>query len=118
MILLLLPIPSERSTCEMDSWRKVMNILQQFIEAFESLNSNKLRSGLTMLGIVIGVAAVISMLAIGQGAQASITNSINSIGTNVVFVFSRRGQNTRNAKPLTLSDARALADPMNAPSIL
>ena len=49
-----------------------MNLVQMLIEAFESLISNKLRSGLTMLGIVIGVAAVISMLAIGAGAQTSI----------------------------------------------
>ena len=55
-----------------------MNVLQYFSEALESLNSNKLRSGLTILGIVVGVAAVISMLAIGQGASASVTNSITS----------------------------------------
>ncbi len=95
-----------------------MNIFRQAMEAFESLNSNKLRSGLTMLGIIIVVAAVISMLAIGQGAQDSITNSINAIGTNVVFIFPNRGRNTRNARPLTLSDARAMEDPSLAPSVL
>ena len=65
-----------------------MNLTQILIEALESLNSNKMRSGLTILGIVIGVAAVIAMLAVGQGAQNSITGSINGIGTNVLFVFS------------------------------
>ena len=93
-----------------------MNIGQLFIEALESLASNKLRSGLTMLGIVIGVAAVISMLAIGNGAQASITNSINSIGSNLLFVSSG-AQGVRNARPLTLADATALSDPSQAPDI-
>ncbi len=50
-----------------------MNFTQALLEAIESLNGNKMRSGLTVLGIVIGVAAVIAMLAVGNGAQASIT---------------------------------------------
>ena len=79
-------------------------------EAWNSLMVNKMRTVLTMLGIIIGVAAVISMLAIGQGASSSITNSIQSIGTNLIFV-SRSG-NVRNAQDLTLSDAEAL-DPAN-----
>ena len=85
-----------------------MSLFQHLLEAFESLASNKLRSGLTMLGIVIGVAAVISMLAIGNGAQASITNSINSLGSNLLFVSSG-ARGVRNAKPLTLDDATAIA---------
>jgi putative ABC transport system permease protein len=94
-----------------------MSFFQQILEAFESLASNKLRSGLTMLGIVIGVAAVISMLAIGNGAQASINNSINSIGTNLMFV-SAGGRNIQNPKPLTTEDVAAIADPAQAPSVL
>jgi putative ABC transport system permease protein len=86
-----------------------MSILQHLLEAFESLASNKLRSGLTMLGIVIGVASVISMLAIGNGAQASISNSINSMGTNLLFVSSG-ARGVRNAKPLTQLDAAAIAE--------
>ncbi len=65
-----------------------MSFTQAIFEALESLNGNKMRSGLTVLGIVIGVAAVIAMLAVGNGAQASITGSISSIGTNLLFVFS------------------------------
>jgi putative ABC transport system permease protein len=53
-----------------------MTIWQAFLEALESLSGNKLRSSLTVLGIVIGVAAVIAMLAVGKGAQESITGSI------------------------------------------
>ncbi|MEP7134045.1 MAG: ABC transporter permease [Chloroflexota bacterium] len=95
-----------------------MSIAQAFLEALESLSGNKLRSGLTVLGIVIGVAAVIAMLAVGQGAQASITGSISGIGTNLLFVF--RGDtnnNIRNPKPLTLGDADALRDQFAAPDI-
>jgi putative ABC transport system permease protein len=95
-----------------------MTILQSFLEALESLNGNKLRSGLTVLGIVIGVAAVIAMLAVGEGAQASITGSISGIGTNLLFVFRGGDAETiRNPKPLTLGDADALSDQFAAPSI-
>ncbi len=95
-----------------------MNLAQSIIEALESLNANKLRSGLTILGIVIGVAAVIAMLAVGRGAEATITGSISGIGTNLLFIF-RGGldESVRNPKPLTLGDADAIADPFQAPSI-
>src|SRR5258708_11524149 len=63
-----------------------MDISQTLIMALQSLNGNKLRSALTVLGIVIGVAAVIAMLGIGRGAQASITAHITSIGTNLLFI--------------------------------
>ncbi len=106
-----------------------MSITQALLEALESLNGNKMRSGLTVLGIVIGVAAVIAMLAVGNGAQASITGSISSIGTNLLFVFkggpdqargpgsSIHGGSGKNERPLTLGDAEAIADPFAAPSV-
>ena len=102
-----------------------MTLGQIILEALESLTGNKLRSGLTILGIVIGVAAVIAMLAVGQGAQDSITGSINGIGTNVLFVFSGnqmgppgRNQNvSRNVQKLTMADADAIADTFAAPSV-
>ncbi len=98
-----------------------MNISQLMIEALESLNSNKMRSGLTVLGIVIGVAAVIAMLAVGNGAQASITGSINQVGTNLLFVLSgSRGNSTvevKNPRPVTVADANAMLDPYAAPHV-
>jgi len=95
-----------------------MNIGQAIIEALESLNGNRLRSGLTILGIVIGVAAVIAMLAVGTGAQDTITGSISGIGTNLLFVYSGNvQQDLRNPKPLTMADNTALADPLQAPRI-
>ncbi|MFN8387189.1 MAG: ABC transporter permease [Anaerolineales bacterium] len=95
-----------------------MSIAQAFLEALESISGNKLRSGLTVLGIVIGVAAVIAMLAVGRGAEASITGSISGIGTNLLFVF--RGNpddSVRNPRPITLADADAISDPFAAPSV-
>jgi len=95
-----------------------MNLWQAIIEALESLTSNKLRSGLTILGIVIGVGAVIAMLAVGTGAQETITGSISGIGSNLLFVS--RGNfsiELTKVEPLTLDDAEALLDQFQAPSV-
>ena len=95
-----------------------MSILQVIKEALDSLLSNKMRSALTVLGIVIGVGSVIAMMAIGEGVQNSITGQISGIGTNLIYVMSGNSdQEVRNPKPLTMSDANALADPLAAPSI-
>jgi len=94
-----------------------MNIMQNILEALESLIGNKVRSGLTVLGIVIGVGAVIAMLGIGEGAQQTITGEIGGLGTNLIFVLRGGDENIRNPQPLTLSDADALMDPFNAPSV-
>ena len=95
-----------------------MNFIQAFIEAIESLASNKLRSILTILGIVIGVGAVIAMLAIGTGAENSITGEIQGIGSNLIFIFRGGSEEVRNPQYLTLGDADALADPFMAPSVV
>ncbi len=95
-----------------------MNFFQAVLEALESLSANKMRSGLTILGIVIGVAAVIAMLGIGRGAQETITGSISGIGTNLLFVFRGNPDDAvRNPKPLTLQDAEALRDPFSTPAV-
>jgi putative ABC transport system permease protein len=95
-----------------------MNLWQAVLEAFDSLSANKVRASLTILGIVIGVAAVIAMVSVGRGAQATIAESINGIGTNLLFVFRGGSQDVRNPKPITLSDAQAVADPFQAPSVM
>ncbi len=95
-----------------------MNVGQAILEAMESLSANKLRSGLTILGIVIGVAAVIAMLAVGTGAQDTITGSISGLGSNLLFIFSGNfTEEVRNPKPLTMSDVNALKDEFLAPDI-
>ncbi len=89
--------------------------------AWRSLLTNKLRSFLTMLGIIIGVGAVVALTGIGQGAQQSITSQITSQGTNLLTVFpgavNQGGlrQQAGTAQTLTMEDASAIADPQNCP---
>lgn len=95
-----------------------MNLTQSIREALESLVANKLRAALTILGIVIGVAAVIAMLAVGAGAQDTIVGSISGIGTNLLFVFQGNlQQDIRNEQPLTVGDVLAFSDVFQAPHI-
>ena len=89
--------------------------------ALDGLLVNKMRSVLTMLGVVIGVAAVIALLSIGEGVQASITDQIASVGTNLLTVMPGaismggvRGA-AGSAATLTYDDAEAIADPGNVP---
>ncbi len=85
-------------------------------ETYSALSANKIRTFLTMLGIIIGIASVIAMTAIGSGAQKSIQSSIESIGSNLITVSpgTQRGpgfqvsQGRGSAKSLTLEDATAL----------
>jgi putative ABC transport system permease protein len=87
-------------------------------ETLHSLTSNKVRSGLTILGIVVGIASVIAMVAIGQGSQASIEQSIQSAGSNILTISpSAAGQSGPGARAfgasvesLTRDDAETLAD--------
>jgi putative ABC transport system permease protein len=96
-----------------------MDLWHSFLEALDSLSSNKVRSALTVLGIVIGVGAVIAMLAIGTGAQETITGSISDIGTNLLFVVrGSTSEEVRNPKPITRADAEALSDPFSVPSVI
>src|SRR5581483_4494183 len=93
-----------------------MNLFESFRIALRNLGANKLRSGLTMLGVIIGVGAVIALVSIGRGAQEAITNQIQSVGTNLLYV--RPGASNQNgvrgqegsAATLTLEDASALTD--------
>jgi putative ABC transport system permease protein len=89
--------------------------------SLRSLGANKLRSGLTMLGIIIGVGAVIALMSIGRGAQASILASIQANGTNLLYVTpgsANQGgvnQGAGSAATLTLNDAIAIAS--DAPAV-
>lgn len=81
-------------------------------ETFSALKSNKARTGLTMLGIIIGIASVIAMVAIGQGASNSVSSSIESMGANLIIVspgaqrsFGGPRESRGGAKTLTLEDA-------------
>ncbi len=93
-----------------------MNLSESIRVALGSLAANKLRSALTMLGMIIGVGAVIALMSIGRGAQATITNQIKSMGTNLLFVTpgairAEGGVRTAQgqAPTLTYEDAEAMA---------
>jgi putative ABC transport system permease protein len=96
-----------------------MNVYESIRVALQGLAANKLRSSLTMLGIVIGVGAVIALLALGEGTQAAITEEIQGIGSNLIYITpgSEEGHGpgaTRSvADTLTLADAEAIAAPGN-----
>src|SRR5689334_6569245 len=84
--------------------------------ALRGLAANKLRSALTMLGILIGVAAVILLVAVGNGSAKAISDRIEALGTNTITVMSTgRGGSTSTA--LTKPMADALADPVLAPDV-
>lgn len=91
-----------------------MRLQGNMVIALNGLRANKLRSLLTMLGIVIGVAAVIVMIAVGQGAQANITSRIESMGSNLLMVLPQFSQGAvrgagGNVNTLTREDAVAIA---------
>jgi putative ABC transport system permease protein len=101
-----------------------MNLLESFRIAMRGLASNKLRAALTMLGIIIGVGAVITLLSVGEGVQAFITEQFEGIGTNLLFVIPNFGDSSgfisarrtaTRSSLLTLDDARALDDPFRVP---
>jgi putative ABC transport system permease protein len=97
-----------------------VNLYESIRIALRALAANKLRALLTMLGIIIGVGAVIAMVAIGRGGQASITQQIQNLGTNVLFIRPgttqqggiRQGQGSRPS--LTLEDANALLEEVSS----
>jgi len=102
-----------------------MQLLENLRIALRGLAVNKLRSVLTMLGIIIGVGAVIALISVGQGFESYITEQFAGLGTNLLFVVpgqlegggphsSRSG---RSAQPLTMDDAEALGDVFQVPDV-
>lgn len=89
-----------------------MNYLELFTSAITALRGNILRTALTMLGIVIGIASVILIISLGQGASESITSQVSSLGTNLIFVIPGRQEPGRVSATNTLmyDDAQVLAD--------
>ncbi len=94
--------------------RSAMNLGQNVAVSFDALMANKLRSALTMLGIVIGVASVVSLLSVGQGAQAAVTEQIEGTGLNLLTISpgANRGPGGGgggNTNTVTYRDAEAIA---------
>ncbi|WP_413174698.1 ABC transporter permease [Anabaena azotica] len=90
-----------------------MNFLESIQMAGKTLLANKLRSALTMLGIIIGNGSVIAMIGIGEGGQKFVANQLNSLGPNVVFVIPGNEETQRVSRDVTrtlvLEDAKAIA---------
>jgi putative ABC transport system permease protein len=96
-----------------------MNIFESIRVAFTSLRANLLRTALTMLGMIIGVGAVITLLSLGGAIQMLVTRELQGLGSNLVFVFAGTNdpaQNRRVPPRMTNEDIAALADPLNVPS--
>ncbi|MBC8255580.1 MAG: ABC transporter permease, partial [Ardenticatenia bacterium] len=89
----------------------ITDLLENLRVALDGLAVNKMRSGLTMLGVIIGVGAVIGLMSIGEGAQASITQQINDIGSNLIFVM----PGGSGGGSLTMDDAEAIANSRSVP---
>lgn len=92
--------------------------------AFAALNARRMRSALTMLGILIGIAAVMLTVGLGQGAQEQITSQINSLGSNLISVSPSQSSSGgfrgggSSVSTLTMDDAEMLADPEVAPDVI
>ncbi len=97
-----------------------MKLYDSFRSALQSLVVNKLRSALTMLGVVIGVAAVIAMVSVGNGASQSVQNTILNLGSNLVTVSPSFGSDNglkgagAQAQNLTLDDMRSVQDQLGS----
>ncbi|MFN2227903.1 MAG: ABC transporter permease [Anaerolineae bacterium] len=88
--------------------------------ALRALLSNKLRAILTMLGIIIGVGAVITLMSVGKGVEQLVQESFQSIGSNLLFVFpgSLEGTSSSQRPELTMGDYQAVADPFLVPDAM
>lgn len=100
---------------KISSWRSALDRLgEAFRMALLAMNAHRMRTFLTMLGIIIGIASVVSVVALGNGSQKQILENISSLGTNTITIYQGRGfgDNSRSSQVRTLipADADALAD--------
>src|ERR1700756_2924084 len=102
-----------------------MNIFEALRMAFSGLLANRLRSSLTMLGILIGVSAVILLVAVGNGASVQINNQIQSLGANVIYVYPANARGAAGvsrgfgtSQTLTMADVDALNARQQDPDVV
>src|SRR5579862_7331238 len=110
----------EGVTCRAPTGKIVlMTLIESFRIALAGLQANRLRAVLTMLGIIIGVGAVIALVSFGQGVEHYVKQSFQSLGSNLLFVYTNvpSGGNPAEVKPMTNADADAIADPLYVPSV-
>lgn len=104
----------QEKTKSISRWRSTLDRLNEaFRMALLSMNAHRMRTFLTMLGIIIGIASVVTVVALGNGSSQQILKNISSLGTNTITVFQGRGfgdnSKTASFKTLVPSDADALA---------
>ena len=88
-----------------------MNLLESIRLALEGISANRLRSFLTTLGIVIGIAAVIAVVAVGQGGRAMLMSEMEKVGTNIFAVFlDWRKENAFTGREFTLQDVEVIKE--------
>ena len=105
-----------------------MSLIESVFVALRALGINKMRSGLTMLGIIIGISAVITLVSVGQGVQAVVAEQMEGIGSNLVFVMPGELETISttmqtflrsvNISTLTYGDVLAMADQSNVPDFI
>jgi putative ABC transport system permease protein len=93
-----------------------MDLGESFGTALESLSTNKLRAILTMLGIIIGVSAVITLLALGNGVSESIQSQIQGIGSNLITIITDY-ENSGGYASLSMGDVETIGDPFYVPAV-
>ena len=91
-------------------------LIEILVMSIGSLGANKLRSVLTLIGMIIGVASVITLMSIGRGAQAQITSRVQSLGTNLLFITAEN--NVAGGKALTFEDSIALSNSQNISTVV
>src|SRR5678815_5760261 len=89
-----------------------MSVFDSLYIAIKALGRNKLRTGLTMLGMIIGVAAVMTMVALGSGAQASVQDEMRSAGTILIYVTA--GNDTRGGDDIKIASGLGAAKTLMA----
>lgn len=94
-----------------------MNFNESLLTALDSLMANKLRSLLTMLGVIIGVAAVIALMGVGQGFSNFLAEEINSAGTNLIFIYTD-SDNSGGRPAISVNDFYALQEPGRVPDVV
>jgi len=105
-----------------------MNLITSLGVALQALAANKMRSGLTMLGIIIGISAVIVLVSVGQGVQAMVADQMQSVGSNLLFVMPGELESSSssmksnflrsaNVSTLTLGDTNAIAASPDVPDV-
>jgi putative ABC transport system permease protein len=94
-----------------------MNLMETMRSAWEAILSNRMRTLLTMLGIIIGVAAVVALSAIGNGVSAMVRENIESVGSNLLSIQASQPEDQVAPAFLTMSDVEALSDTLRVPQV-